>query len=152
MFAVLLACRHSLTGQPSIKPHFNSQGISMNIYLKVLLSGGLAAGLLGAARSTVARVFRAEPVQIRGVSVDMKGLASWPVALNDDIVTKDAPANIQFSDGSSVSLQKNSQVKIQGSKNDISVRVVRGSVDYRVGPRSRLGINDAAGTVMQSST
>ncbi len=123
----------------------------MKISTNLLLSVILACGPLCAAQPTVARVTSSEPLEVRGVAVDMKGLASWPVTLDDDIATRNAEAYIQFQDGSTVSLQKHSRVKIQGSKDDISVRVLSGSIAYSVTPRSQVHIIDAAGAVLQNS-
>lgn len=112
---------------------------------KMLVLCAAATAALSAAARVVARVTDAESVRIRGVSVPMEGLSSWPVALNDEIATGNAPAKIRFPDGSTISLGRESRVRIEPAGRSYAVRVVSGSVFYDINPASTLRVIDARG-------
>ena len=111
----------------------------------------LSAGFLQAASPTVGRVSSTEAVTIRGVSVPAQSLTSWPVALHDDIATQQAPARIEFQDGSSVAIQRASKVRIEGTRRNLSVRVLEGSMVYELKKDSHLQILSAAGEVLNNA-
>lgn len=115
----------------------------MKSAFRLLVAGlALSAGLASAAR-VVARVTDTSSVQIRGVTVPMQEVSSWPVALDDEVATGPVPATLRFADGSTVSLARNTKVRVEADGSSYSVRVVSGSVRYNLNPKSAIRVIDA---------
>lgn len=107
----------------------------MKAYLALVLS--LSA--FAASDPPVARVIGSEPVVVDGI---VSPAANYvPVGMGGKVATQRGSAVIQFVDGTSVTLQPNSQVNIEGQRAKPSVRIVRGSAEYRVTPASRVSVS-----------
>jgi hypothetical protein len=92
----------------------------------------LATSLAAYAATPVARVISADAVDVDGITSPARNYV--PVGIGGEVITRSATAVIQFSDGTSVVLQPNSQLKIDGRAGHPEIRVLRGAADYRMQP------------------
>jgi len=102
--------------------------------------------------------FSANPVGrvISSASVDVDGIAApsrnfVPVSIGDEVTTKGAPAVVQFPDGSGVTLQPNSKLRIEGQPSNISVRVLSGSATYDLARASIVRVVNNKGQSMNAA-
>jgi hypothetical protein len=84
--------------------------------------------------ATVATVSSKGSVTVSGIQVPTERLISWPISATDEIATGATPATIRFSDGSMLTLQKNSKVKLDASPAKFSL--VSGSAILDGAPRT----------------
>ena len=111
------------------------------------------------AADTVAKITSSGPFQLRGVSVKTDGVPSWPMLAGDDIQTAATPASIQFSDSSRVVLGENSRAELQANNGKLVLRLVRGSMQFKIAHRSSLTllsnntpVKGSSGTVAINNT
>lgn len=71
-----------------------------------------------------------------------------PVQEGDEVTTRGGPAMVQFRDGTSVTLQPNSSLRIEGQTGNPSVRVTRGGAGYDLAPASRIRVVNSRGDVL----
>jgi len=108
--------------------------------------------------SVVAVAFGANPVGrvISSAPVDIDGIAGparnyVPVGIGDEITTKSASAVVQFADGSGVTLQPNSKLRIEGQASNVSVRVVAGSAVYDLTHTSKVHVVNSKGETVNGT-
>ena len=106
--------------------------------LAVFIAGGAAL-----ASVPVARVISTEPVAIDWIAAPARNFT--PVGLGGDVKTGSASALLQFPDGTSVTLQANSELKIEGTVGKPVIRVITGSANYKLSPKSRIRIANGGG-------
>jgi hypothetical protein len=109
----------------------------------LLLSGGLPGRDL-----PVARIISIQPFDVDGITAPASNFV--PVSIGSQVSTKDSPAVIQFVDGTSITLQANSTLRIQGQPSSLAVRIVRGSAQYGLAPGSRLRVSTETGSVVNT--
>jgi hypothetical protein len=97
---------------------------------------GVAAAIVSFAAAPVARVISTAPVNVDGIFGPARNFV--PLALGAEVTTDGASAVIQFTDGSKVTLQPHSRLRIEGQPSAPVARVLRGSAIYDV-PRTPSG-------------
>jgi len=107
----------------------------------ILLFSSCTMVVFGAA--PVARVISTESVDVDGIAAPARNFT--PVAVGDYVTTQNGAAVLQFRDGSSVSIQPNSQIRVEGQPSGPKVRVVSGTVGYALSPASRLRVLNSKG-------
>jgi hypothetical protein len=85
-------------------------------------------------------------VEIDGIGAPARNFV--PVAIGDQVATQNGAAVVQFRDGSSVSLQPNSKLRIEGETSRPEVRILRGVATYKLVPSSHLRVVDSKGDVI----
>ncbi len=80
----------------------------------------------------VARVISKSPIDVTGVTVPERDYV--PVYTGDVISTHKSEAVLQFRDGRSVTLQPDSELKLEASGGSPSFRILRGSASYSLPP------------------
>ena len=96
----------------------------------------------------VARVIGTQPVEVDGITAPASNFV--PLSIGGQVSTKSGAAVIQFVDGTSVTLQPNSQLKIEGQSSRPTVRIVRGSAEYRMTLASRVRVSSGTGLTVDS--
>jgi hypothetical protein len=79
---------------------------------------------------TIGSISSTQPIVVSGITVSTNRVMSWPVAVNDEIVTRTAPATLRFTDGSVVTLQRNSRMKLEPLPTGVQVKMLSGSAIY----------------------
>jgi len=100
------------------------------------------------AATPVASIVGTEPFEISGVVVP--ALHRVPVALDDDVLTRNNAAVLHFQDGSEIILQPNSRVHLENSNGTVAAHIVSGSATYKIAPRSNLKIFDSKNAVVNT--
>lgn len=98
----------------------------------------IAGGVSSFGAVPVARVISAEPVVIDGIAAPARNYV--PVGVGGDINTLSASALLQFSDGSTIELRPNSELRISGAAGKPVVRVIHGSAQYKMTPNSLIRV------------
>ena len=97
-----------------------------------------------AASSPIATVSSTQSIVVSGITVPTNRVISWPVALNDEIVTQSAPAMVRFADGTVVTLQRNSRMLLKQGASGVEVNMLAGSAIYDLKPNSNVSIPNVA--------
>ena len=79
-------------------------------------------------------------LEISGSPVNLTALSSLPLAPGDTIKTLSGSAMISLSDKSRVLLEKNSQAKVEGSGQNLSIYLLKGGLSYKMSPQSQIKI------------
>ena len=87
----------------------------------------------------VARVIGTQPVDVNGVTAPASNFV--PVSIGSDVSIKSGVAILQFVDGTSVTLQPNSQLRIEGQFSSPTVRIVRGAAEYKMSLASHVRVS-----------
>ena len=95
------------------------------------------------AASAVATISSTQPVVVSGITVPTNRVISWPVAVNDEIATQGAPAMVRFADGSVVTLQRNSRMRLEPAAAGVEVKMLSGSAIYDIKPKSGVSFGPA---------
>lgn len=90
--------------------------------------------------SPVGSISSTQPIVVSGITVSTNRVMSWPVAANDEIVTRTAPATLWFTDGSVVTLQRNSHMKLEPLAAGVEVKMLSGSAIYDLKPASTVSL------------
>jgi FecR protein len=97
--------------------------------------------LLGAlAESPVGTVGGKGALEISGSLVNLTTLSSLPLAPGDTIKTLNGSAIISLSDKSRVLLEKDSQVKVEGSGRNLSIYLLKGGLSFKMSSQSPIRI------------
>jgi hypothetical protein len=104
----------------------------------VIIASILGAAL--AAAAPVATISSAEPFQLRGASVPVRGVPDWPLSAGDEIATGAAPAMISFADGSRVYLNSHTRAKLQVTGKQNVLRLMQGDLAYKVSKNSLVSV------------
>jgi hypothetical protein len=116
----------------------------MNNSRVILVALAIAStGLLAA--PPIARVISNDSVDINGITSPARNYV--PVGLGGEVTTHSAPAIIRLSDGTTVVLQPNSHLKIDGRAGRPEVRIVRGTAELKMKPGSTARFNSSAAQV-----
>src|SRR3954452_16182609 len=104
----------------------------------------LAAALMvcvSFAATPVAAVSSNQPIVVSGITVPTNRVMSWPLAVNDEVTTQSAPAVVRFTDGTVVTLQRNSHMRLDAGKSGVEVKMLSGSAMYDIKARSNVAIS-----------
>jgi len=82
-------------------------------------------------------------VSVAGISAPARNAV--PVSIGDEVATNRGIATVQFRDGSNITLQPSSLLRIEGLSNRPVVRVVRGSATYDLAAASRVSVVNSRG-------
>jgi hypothetical protein len=121
---------------------------TMQIRIRIVFLG-VAAALVSFAATPVARVISAQPVNVDGVIGPARNFV--PLTVGNEVTTDTAKAVIQFADGSVVTLQPHSKVRIEVQPSGPVARVVQGSAIYDVAHTS-LSLRTASGAPLADSS
>jgi len=113
----------------------------------LLLCVSAAAVVFGA--NPVGRVISSAPVDVNGIAAPARNYV--PVSIGDEITTKGTSAVVQFPDGSGVTLQPNSKLRIEGQPTKLSVRVVSGSAMYDLSRASSVQVVNSKGKAVSGT-
>jgi hypothetical protein len=120
----------------------------------IALSAILAAAVSAFGAAPVARVISNDAIEVDGITAPARNF--MPVSLGGEITTHGAPATIQFPDGTSVSIQPNSQLRVDGLAGHPEVRMIRGAAQFNLktsaAARAVAGARYAANKVADSAT
>jgi hypothetical protein len=108
-----------------------------------IISLGIAITLGSFAATPVARVISKEPLNIDGIIGPARNFV--PLSIGDEIATDNASAVVQFPDGSVVTLQPHSKLRIESQPSGPVARVILGSAIYDEGPTSSGVLTKRAG-------
>jgi len=97
----------------------------------------------------VGRVISSAPLDINGIAAPARNFV--PVSIGDEITAKGAAAVVQFPDGSGVTLQPNSRLRIEGQPSNVSVRVLSGSAVYDLARTSTIRVVNSKGQMVSSA-
>lgn len=100
--------------------------------IRAALVLALLAAYTAAAARTVASVRSTRTFRIGRATVPAEGSRSWPVVEGDQIVSGQAPAIFEFPDGSRVTLDAGSRLKLEAGNGHTTVRLLEGSLTYRL--------------------
>jgi hypothetical protein len=95
------------------------------------------------AAAPVAQVIGSEPLRVDGIAAPARNAV--PVALGGEVATGRGVGVVQFRDGSNVTLQPNSVLRVEGEANKLVVRVVQGTATYDLAPSSRISMQNSRG-------
>lgn len=111
----------------------------LNMMVRIFVVG-LAFTVVAFAATPVATISSASSFELHGVTVRTDGVPSWPMMAGDEIATADAPAVIQFRDGSRVTLAGGSRAKVEKSGESLIFRLLTGSMQFLVVPSSSVQV------------
>jgi hypothetical protein len=103
------------------------------------------------AAAPVATVSSTESIVVSGISVPTSRVMSWPVNANDEIATQAAPAMVRFADGTVMTLQRNSRMRLEQRPSGVEVKMLAGSAMYSVQSRSTISLGPAVAAVRAST-
>lgn len=115
---------------------------------KLTVIGLTISGGLCFSATPVATVSSTQSIVVSGIEVPTNRVISWPLSVNDEVTTK-APAMVRFKDGSVVTLQRNSRMRLQSSTSGVEVKVLAGSAIYDVKPQSGVSLVPAAASTIR---
>ncbi|MGD0499006.1 MAG: hypothetical protein ABSC23_11280 [Bryobacteraceae bacterium] len=110
-------------------------------WVVALLGVSSATAVFGAA--PVAQVIGTESIDVAGIAAPARNFV--PMSVGDDVATHGGAAVVQFRDGSNVTLQPNSTLRVEGQAGSPVVRVVQGSASYDLAPYSNLRVLNSRG-------
>jgi hypothetical protein len=93
---------------------------------------------VSALAQTVASVSSAQPFELRGKTVPARGATSWTVRAGDELKTSAAPATLKFKDGTQLTLDPDSKIRVEQDGSRVVVRVLDGAVDYQLSAKTNL--------------
>jgi len=108
----------------------------------------IAAAVVAFGANPVGRLISSAPVEVNGIAAPARNYV--PVSIGDEITTKGASAVVQFPDGSGVTLQPNSKLRIEGQPAKPSVQVVSGSAMYDLARTSTVRVVNSKGQTVSS--
>jgi hypothetical protein len=115
--------------------------ISLAIGSRLLAAAALLAVSFAAGKTVpIASVSSSQPFELHGVTMPVAGIGSWPVVDGDEIVATSAEAVVSFQDGSSVTLAPGSKLEIQSAGGRVQVRLLEGSMNYRLSESAKIDI------------
>ena len=97
-------------------------------------------GLLSAAEP-IATISSTGTFMLRGVTVNSAGVSRWPIMAGDSFESGSSTAVVQFKDGSKVSMSENSKGLIVATGDQISFRLVSGSMQVAPASGTRIVFN-----------
>jgi hypothetical protein len=103
----------------------------------------ISASVVAFCANPVGRVISSAPLDVNGIAAPARNFV--PVSIGDEVTSKGAPAVVQFPDGSGVTLQPNSRLRIEGQPSNVSVRVLSGSAVYDLARTSIVHVVNSKG-------
>jgi hypothetical protein len=103
------------------------------LLVALIISPGFAAAPIGTVSSSA-------PFVLRGSTVPVAGVPSWPVAVGDEISTDSSPATFNLRDGSVITLDKSSRAKIEQEDGNVLFRLQSGVMQYNIPKTSTVRI------------
>jgi hypothetical protein len=91
---------------------------------------GITVPLVLFGATPVARVISTQPINVDGIVGPARNFV--PLAVGDEVTTDTAAAVVQFPDGSQVTLQPHSKLRIEGQPSGPAARVIQGSAIFDV--------------------
>lgn len=120
---------------------------------RTLLASTLAlAGIQCFGATPLATISSSQSIVVSGIAVPTNRVMSWPVSLNDEIVTQTAPAVVRFTDGTVVTLQRNSRMRLDPGPSGVQVKMLSGSAIYDIKARSAVSIAPAVDKAAAATT
>ncbi len=110
--------------------------------MRQVLSGLLAVSLAFAA-GPAGTISSKDTFRLRGKTVPVEGVPSWPFMAGDELATDQGPATLQFRDGSRVVIGKSSKVKLAEAEGSLILKLIDGSMRYRMDPNSTIRLEVA---------
>src|SRR5579871_2678093 len=83
-----------------------------NVRSMKLLGFLLAASCPAVGVQPIASITSVSPFELRGHTVNVEGVPTWPLAAGDDIATGKDTATVQFRDGARIVLLQNSHLRL----------------------------------------
>ena len=118
-----------------------SEPLMRSVYFIVFLTiGGFAAQSVGTITSD-------EPFQLRGVLVPVAGVSNWPLAPCDEVATPQSSAEIRFTDGSRVTLDRGSKAVVECKAGGPVLRLTVGAAWYKLTTNSQVVLIDGQKTL-----
>jgi hypothetical protein len=111
-----------------------------NSLLVMSLSAALA--MCSPAPDPVATLTSGGAFKVKGVKISAAGVPDWPLAAGDVISTLDSNAVIKFTDGSRVTIARQTSALIEKTQAGIRVRLQKGSMSFRL---ARAGKTEVSG-------
>jgi hypothetical protein len=86
--------------------------------------------VFGAARAAqpIASITSASSFELRGHTVNVDGVPTWPIAPGDDVATGADSATVQLRDGSRVVLLQGSRLRVDFKDNTVQLLLLSGSL------------------------
>lgn len=97
---------------------------------RLIFAMTLTCALLVAA-PPIAKYTSAGPFLLSGTSVPTDGIPNWPLVAGDEIVTKQAPGEADFADGTRILVLPNTRITFDRNGNRTLVRLMKGAVAYK---------------------
>lgn len=114
------------------------------MWLKMCVAALLVASLAVAA-GPIGKVSSAKPFLLSGTEVPAEAIAKWPLVSGDEIVTLEAPVQVDLRDGSRVWLMAGSRARVSVEERGVVVRLQMGALRYRLasGGETRIAALDS---------
>ncbi len=109
---------------------------------------GVLVGSLGllSASEPIATISSTGSFVLRGVTVNSSGVSRWPIMAGDSFESGSSTAVVQFKDGSKVSMSESSKGLIVANGDQISFRLVSGSMQVAPASGTRIVFNQNQGS------
>ena len=107
----------------------------------------LAVAGLSFAGLPIATVSSTGPIVIGATELSANSVSAWPLIGGDEIRTTGSPAVLIFRDGSRVTLDRTSRVKLTGTGERATLSVLGGSVDYQFATGSQVTLSAGSRSV-----
>ena len=105
-------------------------------YLTLSLIALISLSYSAFAAGPIATAGASRAFLLGGVTVPETAANAVPVVAGDEISALDSPVQLTFADNSSFRLDRKSTVRVQ----DGQVRVIKGSVQYQLAPKSKVSV------------
>lgn len=109
----------------------------------------LTSSAVALSAAPVARVISTQPIEVGGITAPARNFV--PIATGEAITTHQAPAVVQFRDGSNVVLQPNSELRVEELSSHLVVHVVSGTARYNLGPKSNIQVLNTKGHLVNEA-
>jgi hypothetical protein len=94
------------------------------------------------AGTPIANVISAESIDVNGITAPARNYI--PIELGGQVTTRNSSATIKFADGTTVVLQPNSVMKIDGKAGAPDIHLLQGSAQYKLSPGSRTHVSNGS--------
>jgi hypothetical protein len=92
------------------------------------------------AASTIGTASSSATFDLNGVTMTPEGVSSWPITAGDELRAGAGPVIIRFQDGSRMTLNEQSRVRLVRNGNLVSVNLIGGDAQFSLAPASTLQI------------
>jgi hypothetical protein len=114
---------------------------------------GILVGSLGvlSAGEPVATISSSGTFILRGVTVSSMGVSRWPIMAGDSFESGSSTATVQFKDGSKVAMSENSKAIVVANGDQLTFRVVSGSVQVAPASGTRIVFNQNQSSAQENN-